>query len=251
MKNIKIERLGRFGNLIIQLKNALYIAIFHNYNIVIPEHPFLNTTYIIINKDVNLEDETITDESNFFYKQPFDNSIFSMNHNEVKSILKNTLVFSTSITPLNANDLVIHIRSGDLFSDLIPHPRYLPPPLSYYVNIIEGNKEYENIYLVAEDRLNPCINKLLELYPKIKFNLQSLEEDIKLILRSTNIVISFGTFVPQILQFSGNIKNVYCPSYFKRYTHQSKTHISDLEQYYSIMMPWKNTLEQNKCMLEM
>ena len=36
---------------------------------------------------------------------------------------------------LDENDVVIHIRSGDIFNKC-PHPVYIMPPLSYYVNIL-------------------------------------------------------------------------------------------------------------------
>ena len=54
------------------------------------------------------------------------------------------------------NDVVIHIRSGDIFNKC-PHPVYIMPPLSYYVNIL-NEKNFNKIYLVAADKLNPFIN---------------------------------------------------------------------------------------------
>ena len=150
---------------------------------------------------------------------------------------------------MGVDDLVIHIRSGDIFESF-PHPKYLPPPLSYYINIIEQNKNYKNIYLVAEDLLNPCTNELLKIYPKINFKLQSLKEDIMLIFSASNIVISYGTFIPQLIYLSKNVKNIYCPSYYNTVLTNCITHITELKKYYTLMIPWKNTAEQNKIMLE-
>ena len=50
----------------------------------------------------------------------------------------------------NNNDIVIHIRSGDIFSNK-PDSFYLPPPLSFYVNILK-NKKFDKIILVSEDK---------------------------------------------------------------------------------------------------
>jgi hypothetical protein len=200
-----------------------------------------------------LANETLTDDGDFFYNDriyDIDKSIFTINHNEVFAIMKKILLFYTDIDPLNENDLVIHIRSGDIFTGNNPHPYYLMPPLSYYTEIIEQNKQYENVYLVTEDTLNPCINKLLELYPRINFKLQSLQEDITLILRAVNIVVSYGTFIPQLVYLSNNIKNIHCPSYFVRRRPNCETHITELSEYYNNMIPWKNTPEQNKYMVE-
>ena len=178
MKNIEIKQSGRFGNFLMRLKNCIHIALFYNFNVILPKHNFVNTTYIVINKNITLENDKIIDSNNFFYRNKINNidiKLFNINEDKVKTIIKNILLFPTNLTPLGINDLVIHIRSGDLFIKSVPHPRYLTPPISYYKNIIDQNKNYENIYIIAEDCINPCINKLLEIYPTIKFKIQSLQ----------------------------------------------------------------------------
>jgi len=254
MKNIVINLAYRFGNFCQQIKNAIHIAVFYNYNVILPPHDFLKTRYIVLNKEVTIKNEQLTNKDQYLYKnkiQNIDKSLFNKNQDIVNYIFKTILVFSTDTVSLGNNDLVIHIRSGDLFDIPNPHEGYLVPPLSYYKKIIDENKYYENIYLIAEDRLNPCIDKLLEIYPNIKFKLQSLQEDITLILSAVNVVISFGTFVPQILYLSKNIKTVYCPSYYNVKIPNCVTHISELKEYYKLMIPWKNTPEQNKQLLDM
>ena len=44
---------GRLGNNIRQLLNVIFIGLHHNWNIIIPKHKKLNTTYIVINKKKN------------------------------------------------------------------------------------------------------------------------------------------------------------------------------------------------------
>jgi hypothetical protein len=254
--NISIKHLGRIGNCIIRLKNVIHIALYYNYNIILPKHRFLNTRYLVINKNITLKAENLRDSKNFFYRDKIkniDKSLFDINKDNVISILKDICIFKNifkDITPLGKNDLTIHIRSGDLFTKEYPHALYVSPPLSYYTNII-GQNNYEKIYLIAEDTINPCINKLLELYPNIIFRLQSLEEDIKIVLSTTNMVVSFGTFIPELLYLSDNIKNVYLPSYFPVETKPGcNIHLSNLSKYYKCMFPWKNTTEQRKILLE-
>jgi hypothetical protein len=130
-----------------------------------------------------------------------------------------------------------------------------PFNLSFTKN--ESNEKFDNfneIYLIAEDRINPCINRLLQLYPKIKFKIQSLEEDIKLILGSKNVVMGFGTFIPSLLLVSDNIKELYKPSYMNNdetdmLNKMIKVFNIELSTYKKRMTPWKNTLEQRKFML--
>ena len=173
--------------------------------------------------------------------------LFQKNKDTVITILNDIFIFK-NIPPLGNNDLVIHIRSGDIFRGTGAHIGYLSPPLSYFKNIIEQNN-YDNIYLVAEDTVNPCINRLLELYPRIIFKIQTLEQDIKLILAATNIVISIGTFIPELLNLSNNIKNIYRPSYVYCNKPDCKIHITDLNEYKKSMLPWKNTPKQHEIMV--
>jgi hypothetical protein len=172
--------------------------------------------------------------------------VFNLNKDKVLAIVKQIFVFK-NISSLGNNDLVIHIRSGDIFSSS-PHPMYLMPPLTYYTNII-GQNNFDNIYLIAEDTLNPCITQLLQLFPQIIFTIQSLEKDINVVLAAKNIVMSFGTFIPQLLELSDNIKTIYTPSYYNYNKPGCETRTTELGQYHTNMIPWKNTAEQRNTMI--
>lgn len=268
MKNVHIQSAARLGNFIIQLKNAIQIALFYNYNIILPEHKYINTTYLVTNDNIAVHNETITDENNFLYQFTISNidcNLFKLNRERTCQILKSIFTIKNE-TPLGENDLIIHMRSGDIFEER-PHPEYIMPPLSFYVDIIKEHN-YNDIYLIAEDRKNPCINALLELYPTIKFKLQSLEEDIQLIMGATNIVLSYGTFIPSLLILSNKIRNCYRASYMDLsymnfYDHISddasnntstelikyNIHTTELTEYKNKLSPWRNTETQRKIML--
>jgi len=253
--NLKINGwYGRLGNNIIQLKNAIQIAIYYNYNIILPYHKYFTTTYIIINDKVNIDDTIFIDDNFYYAINNIDKNLFNENIDKTISILKEYFSIK-NIPSLNKNDLIIHIRSGDIFYTIPTHNAYIVPPLSYYVNIINNNN-FDNITIIAEDNINPCINKLLELYPKIKFNKQSLDDDIKLILATTNIIESFGSFTTSLLLLSDNIINIYRTSYQSSHFNiiLSKSLLKninkiDLPDYYKKMFPWENTDEQKTLML--
>jgi hypothetical protein len=255
MKNLQIRGFGRIGNGIIQLKNVIQIALFYKYNIILPNHPFLNTTYITVNTEVTIEHEKIVDPSNFFYSskiKDIDINLFKLNIIESCNIIRKIFIFKKE-TPLGDNDLLIHIRGEDIFSTSNVHPKYICPPLSFYVKIIES-KKFDSIYLMSTDRLNPCVDKLITLYPKIKFKIQSLEDDIKLLLRFKNIIVSVGTFIPSLLILSYAIEKIYIPSYcskdlFPKEIFKEKTEYVDLSEYEKLMFPWKNTAEQRDIMI--
>jgi hypothetical protein len=181
-------------------------------NIIIPKHPFFNTNKIIINKNLKNNNEYEVElKYNFFYSPPekfFTKKFINDNFDYVTDLLK-------KITNINLenldyekykNSLVMHIRSGDIF-DIWPHPRYVPPPLYYYENIINKNK-YDEIIIVSENDTNPIINILKNKYKNVKFSKRSLLEDINIILSSTNLCLSVGTFIPSLLLLSNNKKNI-------------------------------------------
>ena len=66
----------------------------------------------------------------------------------------------------NPNDLYINIRSGDVFIKTI-NRMYSQPPLCFYRKIIDENR-YNNIFILSNGHENPVVDKLLDLYPKIK-----------------------------------------------------------------------------------
>lgn len=222
---------GRLGNNIIQLSNIIDIAIAHKHNIIFNvKHKFFNLSIIkdYFNKYNN--SKIITDKYNFFYKK----KLLFKNIEERNKILQKAFLIKY-INKLPENDLVIHIRSGDIFSSN-PHPKYVPPPLSYYTKQIDKYK-YKKIIIVCEDKLNPVVNKLLELYKNSVYEKNSLEKDINLILGATNIIFSIGTFVSSLMLLSNNIK----------FTHEAFK--EGIQEYFKIMYPWKNTIKQRDYIL--
>jgi hypothetical protein len=251
--NLVINITLPIGNMIIAIKNAIHIALFYNYNnVILHKHPFFNETKIIINENENKISKNIYDQYNFFNKErikDIDMSLFDKNKRKTLEIIRKIFKLK-NIKKYNSNEICIHIRGRDLFNSN-PHPGYVTPPLDYYVKIL-NNKKYKNIYLVSEDKKNPTVNELMKLYPNIKFKIQSLEEDIKLILGHENIVFSFGTFLKSLLLLSKNIKIVHKPSYqsfFSDYIPEVKLINYDLNDYKKKQSPWKNTEEQRKLML--
>ena len=183
----------------------------------------------------------------------------------------------------NRNNLVIHIRSSDVFNiekeslyhqkllKSTPHPirrlwrkyRYRPkvhpsyghPPLCYYDSII-NSKSWDSIKLVAEDRLNPVIPVLLKRYPTIIHEPQSLNDDIREILGAENLIIGTGTFAFTLALSSPSLKVLYTPKNIHEFFNLHSQRCGDLEikaydfLKYSVMKKWKNTNRQKNLMIE-
>ena len=105
------------------------------------------------------------------------------------------------------DDLVINIRSGDVFVNMI-HRKYGQPPLCFYQKIIDDNK-FKNIYLMSNGHENPTVNKLLKLYPKIKFIHGALEEDVSVIIYSYNLVMPISTFPLTLVRLNNNLRKMF------------------------------------------
>lgn len=228
---------GRLGNNIIQLSNIIHIAIALKHNVIFHvKHELFDVSIIEnhFNKYNNNNKKKIRDKDNFFNKNklPYSQDIFTQNIEERNTILKKAFLI-TNIKKLSENDLVIHIRSGDIFNSN-PHSKYVPPPLSYYIKQIDKYK-YKKIYIICEDTINPVVNKLLELYKNSIHEKNNLEKDINIILGATNIISSVGTFIPSLMLLSNNIKNIYT--------------FNELQDYYKIMFPWKNNQKQRDYIL--
>lgn len=208
MNTIKITRWnGRLGNNILQLKKAILFGLYNNYNIELPKHPFFNTTFIKINKEKG--EKIYVKEDIFFYLKI--KPEYNINYEKMKTVLLDIFIINyKTLKPSDPKDLCIHIRSGDLFHNF--SPGYIPPPLYYYQKIINEG-DWNKITIISEDRLNPVIDKILELYPNINFSINSLEKDIKSVLTTTNIVFSIGTFIPMLLLLTEYTNKVFYPSY--------------------------------------
>lgn len=248
---------GRLGNNITHLMNCILVALYYNFNVSIPPHRYFKKTYITINNNISKEDKTFAPNGNLFYLEKFiteyklDRSLTTKNIEFTRNILQEIFTIN-NVPTLHENTVVIHIRGGDIFS-LWPHNAYIMPPLSYYKNIITSNN-FKKFIMISEDKNNPCVNKLLELYPSIEFKIQTLEEDIKLLLGSQNVIESFGSFSPALLTLSKNIKNIYRPSYshdtlLSKLPHKYNIFETNLDDYKQKMSPWKNTAEQRNIMM--
>ena len=230
---------GRSGNNIKSLSNIIDIALVYKHNVIFNvKHSLFNLKIITDYFSKYNNNEIITDNYNFYYKSklPYSKEIFQQNNKEKIKLLKKSFLIK-DINKLDENDLVIHIRSGDIFLKK-PHPSYVPPPVSYYIRQID-KQNYKKIIIICEDKINPVVNKLLELYKNAMYNKNSIEKDIKLILGATNIIYSVGTFVPSLLLMSDNIKYLYGKDFNNE----------ELEDYYKINKPWKNTKEQRDYIL--
>jgi len=132
---------------------------------------------------------------------------------------------------LSNNDLVIHIRGGDLF--FLPEPpiNMNQAPFSFYKKVIEM-QQFDKIYVVYEDFLNPNVQLLKDTYENVIL-IDDLQMAINLLLSAKNIVsCGITTFSRMLALCSENIEKHYIPGFFdgKGFNISPLTNNTDVEQ---------------------
>lgn len=254
MAIVRIKRWnGRLGNNIAQVSNALLVAFKYDCCVRLPFHRYFRSRKIILENAEVSRDEVLS-ESEFFdlgefpdIDRPFILKVTPL----VLEKLNQLVTFSDyGKCAIDDNVLTVHIRSGDVFNRRLAHHRYVPPPLDYYVRLIEGI-DPSRIILLAEDRKNPCVDLLLNQFPMASHEKSSLKKDIDILLSSPNVIGGFGTFVPSLLSVSRRVRHVYHPSYCE-FTGSSLLGYRpgvvlssvDLSEYYGLMGGWQFAPEQ-------
>ncbi|MFZ1024705.1 MAG: discoidin domain-containing protein [Limnoraphis robusta] len=264
---IKITKALRFGNSVRQLSRAYNIAKdIGVLRIYLPNFWYMREgkydtpsgLQIINTNQADLSSERIVLEGIFFYGKTLaplsktkPNPYFTMVD------LIDTLHLKHSAKPLGENDLVIHIRSGDIFKN--PHLAYGQPPLSFYQKIVEL-KTWYSISLVFEDKSNPIIDPLINFAkqhcPEVHEISGNLRSDIEYLLQAQVLVVSRGTFAGGIAAISKNIKVVYhFETNFDTFGNPniSCLRLIDKKGFYKseiLSNNWKNTESQRQLMLD-
>jgi hypothetical protein len=116
---------------------------------------------------------------------------------------------------INDDTLVIHMRSGDVFTDKLNAVKmiYIQPPLSYYLEII-SNFSFKDIVIVTQnDHKNPCINNLKKIIPNIRVQSSTLFDDISTIMSARNLVVPHSSFSICLGLASDKLKRIFIPQF--------------------------------------
>jgi hypothetical protein len=249
---------GRFGNNIQQISNGIFFALQNKIGFVSPEHQLINGFRLNVT-----EPEICLYKSNFFNFVSCSNNDWTLDFscdvnklNEIRyKIVKNIIqpnlkINITDIRSFDDDVLVVHIRTGDIFSSN-PHRLYVQNPLDFYKNLIN---KFRKTIIVCENR-NFLIEELCKIDTVTVCN-GNLEQDLITVLSAKNLVSSgVGTFVIAAGMLSNNLKNFYCTNiYLEDHLNpnmldpQINIHMSQITNYINIG-EWGNTQEQQSLML--
>jgi hypothetical protein len=214
VKSIFIGNNYRFGNkLIIIYKIIFYCQILRCRKVFIDKAK----TWFIKRKIINKKYKMIIvpeEEKNIYnYKtiiDKTDNFLFYIRYIKAQKridLLKNEILRNLPKVSTNPNDLFIYIRSGDIF--IHPHYLYSQAPLCFYNKILD-NYRFRKYYLIAQDKNNPTIKKLLEIRSNIIYNYNPLNIDIAYLANAYNLVGGkISTFLRGIIPLNNNLRNIW------------------------------------------
>ena len=128
------------------------------------------------------------------------------------NLLRNEIIRNLNKINVNKDDLYIHVRSGDIF--IYPHSPYAQPPLCFYRQILNNNK-FNKVHIIAQDKNNPIIEKILKEYSNVIYLQNSIKDDISYLINAYNIVASISSFLNSIIQLNYNLKTLFDYNIYK------------------------------------
>ena len=204
----------KFGNQLVLLNKVIFYCEILKCKKILLE-PY-NNVYIrnkIIDEQFNLTIDLAKSEIDYkdnisqYYPHPYYFFLEVTPENRF-SVFKNEMLRNLPKVKTRKNDLYIHIRGGDVFTDKIIFSTYAQPPFCFYKAIINTNI-FNKIYIISEDKINPVMRKLIKRYPNIKYYKKRLEFDISYLAYAYNIVGSISSFLIEIIKLNDNLEKYY------------------------------------------
>lgn len=216
---VYITNPGRMGNFYLQVWNAINVAnylnvpnVFHCSNQVTDFE--LNGVKIIKAKKKNVPTPVL--RGDFLFCEILPKQKYNIRFKEVvNASVENATYFNSgvrSLPNLKEEYCAIHIRGGDVYRDFFPNPDYSQPPLIFYSNSVRESLE-KKFVIVSEDFESPLLVPLMRFLESenliFSFSINSISEDVSILLNATTIIASNGTFLFPIIAASQRLKKLF------------------------------------------
>ena len=131
--------------------------------------------------------------------------------NSVKRVVRRLFPGLETREDVTSNDLVIHVRSGDIYyRERVGN--WGQPPAAYYEKIIR-EEPWSRVFVVCEDNESPVLLPIAALCESLRiehfFQSATLAEDLALLASATNLVVGRGTFAPAIVLLNMALEKVF------------------------------------------
>lgn len=268
---------GAFGNCLVQYYVAISVARALGLRLI--KIPKIDRSQAIFLKErLNCRgitfipaEEPLPDDGYFlsgmFFDVPFQQMVNARSPMSMREVVHTYIrqVFDglPRVFPNKPEDqLIVHIRSGDIFSTWID-PNYPQPPLAFYRMVIErlvAEKRIKSVKMVFENRANPVIPALEAYVESIRLPLSTqsgtLVDDVAAIANGRYLVFGFGSFGPGVCHLSERVDQVFyfsCnwPQGFQSIeTVGQAIEVRDVGGGYMKIGEWTNSDAQRQLMIE-
>lgn len=274
---LRLTPIGRLGNQMIQISNAVavarrigarYVAIVNGGLINLTEPvTFEGITFLPTGAPAPEPGACLT--GNFFYRHDLYPLLEDLTRKECYEVVQD-IIAPLFMQPMplekdvkHDDELTVHFRAGDIFSDPAAAAGYTQPPLAFYTLLTRhllSTKSIKRVRLVFENYGNPCIERFIEFLKKMKipYRTQSgtLTEDLSALVNSKYLVFGFGSFGLAVCYLSTRIDTVFCfqsfsdTSYNDMPSVKNVVLIRDRAKKYTKVGEWRNSPQQLKLMLD-
>lgn len=263
---VRLHRLYRFSNSLVQLAHALHAARHLGATeLQVPNAWYLNPGRTVLSSSLALVNgrrhygrDGATLEGLYFYGHTLAPACPDRpSLRQLLQPLRPALTLVLDQPPLPEDEIVLHLRSGDLFGP-DPHPAYFQPPLALYLRVLQ-HRAWGRAHLVFEDYGNPVVQALISWCAShgLPLSLHSwgLARDLALLLRAHTLVVGRGTFMPGVVALSRHAREVHSYGPFDEGGSWGLDHIRNLiysdpdGAYLKAVRPWRDTLAQRALML--
>lgn len=219
---VALAPFGRFGNQVIQLKNAAYIAEMCGANIIQRKtpgdlfRPALKDGYIVRHSDRPVAGpHDVGIHGPFYFAEALNIKMLPDDHRRVTRNVIRPLLLPRLLVPddrVGPDDMVLHFRAGDIMNGPKVHGCYGQPPVSFYLKAAELSGA-SRFWLVYEDNSNPAIVAVRTALQKKGMTVfcqsSDLEDDCRVILSARQFAGATGTFAPVLAEISTRLRRFY------------------------------------------
>ena len=249
---------ARVGNVLHQLANALFVAVTTRSVLHVPHTGMINRTVWdfrdLDSRQPWCSNVVVTGGVPAFWGSATCPLLEYFKPAARRSIMNMYLLPHLTIPALRSSldELVIYIRSGDIFGGTGSSPWYVQPPLAFYETILE-RRHWRRVTIITDYespmQLNPVVPVLLHKYPYIMSKQQSLEQDVATLIQARHVVGARSTLF-DALAFMGQPKTcAYLPECDAGGSEISSSGVCFSFLGYTKQGTWTNSKQQRSAML--
>jgi hypothetical protein len=257
--NLRIDRWhGRFGNVLLQVLNGVYIAEKTRSRLTVPDTPVLTRTEWDLRQQEDVSSPcshvTITGgDPNFWHARDCP-LLTNATPSDKRDVFTRHVVphLKLNIADVDPQTLVIYLRSGDVFAGNGGSEWYVQPPVSFYRSVLRRRK-WNRVVVVTDHSnatlVNPVLDVLKREWPAIETAKASLAEDIATLIAASHIVSARSTLADLVLLIGDLKRCAYLPACEGHEEERSAGGVCYMMDGYTAQGTWDNSATQRQAML--